>query len=55
MTVYWSAMELLLATRNPHKTREFAQLLARDFRVRDLTAELDVQTKLSSQTILASK
>ena len=30
---------LLLATRNPHKTREFAQLLGHDFRVRDLTLE----------------
>jgi non-canonical purine NTP pyrophosphatase (RdgB/HAM1 family) len=50
MTVYWSAMELLLATRNPHKTREFAQLLARDFRVRDLTAELDVPEIVESGT-----
>src|SRR5438067_2495805 len=32
-------MELLLATRNPHKTREFAQLLGHDFRVRDLTLQ----------------
>ena len=42
MTVSLAAMELLLATRNQHKTREFAQLLGRDFRVRDLTLHPDV-------------
>ena len=31
-------MELLLATRNPHKTREFAQLLGGNPTVRDLTS-----------------
>jgi XTP/dITP diphosphohydrolase len=31
-------MTLLLATRNPHKTREFAQMLGRTFVLRDLTS-----------------
>src|ERR1700704_6022656 len=31
-------MTLLLATRNAHKTREFAQLLGRNFVLRDLTS-----------------
>ena len=30
-------MELLLATRNAHKTREFAQILGSDFQIRDLS------------------
>ena len=30
-------MQLLIATRNAHKTREFAQLLGSEFRVSDLT------------------
>ena len=30
-------MELLLATRNTHKTREFAQILGDDFRIGDLS------------------
>ena len=30
-------MELLLATRNPHKTREFRELLGRGFNVKDLS------------------
>jgi XTP/dITP diphosphohydrolase len=36
--------QLLLATRNPHKTREFSEILGDDFEVRDLTdaAELPV-------------
>jgi XTP/dITP diphosphohydrolase len=34
--------KLLLATRNAHKTREFAQLLGADFSVRDLTTQLSV-------------
>ena len=29
---------LLLATRNPHKTREFSELLGKDFRLTDLSA-----------------
>ena len=37
-----SAIQLLLATRNPNKTREFAQLLGRNFTVRDLTSKSDV-------------
>src|SRR5205807_8206666 len=37
-----SAMELLLATRNRHKTNEFAQLLGKNFTLRDLTRELDL-------------
>ena len=32
---------LLLATRNPHKTREFAEILGEEFVVRDLSGELD--------------
>lgn len=31
---------LLLATRNAHKTREFGEILGKDFVVRDLAAEL---------------
>ena len=38
MTVYLRAMELLLATRNLNKTREFSQLLGRNFILRDLTS-----------------
>ena len=36
------AMDLLLATRNQHKTREFAQLLGPNFTLRDLTNERDL-------------
>ena len=32
-------MDLLLATRNAHKTREFAQILGNEFRVSDLSGE----------------
>jgi XTP/dITP diphosphohydrolase len=32
---------LLLATRNPHKTREFSEILGHEFVVRDLSAEPD--------------
>src|SRR2546430_488823 len=31
--------QLLLATRNPHKTREFSEILGSGFMVRDLSAE----------------
>src|SRR2546421_13069670 len=31
-------MDLLLATRNPHKSREFRELLGRDFEVIDLSS-----------------
>jgi XTP/dITP diphosphohydrolase len=31
--------QLLLATHNPHKTREFSEILGREFVVRDLSAE----------------
>jgi XTP/dITP diphosphohydrolase len=34
--------QLLLATRNPHKTREFAEILGDEFVVRDLSGELDL-------------
>jgi len=34
--------QLLLATRNAHKTREFAEILGRHFIVRDLSGESDV-------------
>ena len=33
---------LLLATRNPHKTLEFAEILGRDFELRDLTGRVDL-------------
>ncbi|MEN3370250.1 MAG: XTP/dITP diphosphohydrolase [Verrucomicrobiota bacterium] len=33
---------LLLATRNPHKTREFAEILGDEFVVRDLSEALDL-------------
>ncbi len=42
MTANLGAMDLLLATRNQHKTREFAQLLGRNFTLRDLTSEYDL-------------
>ncbi|HEX4639468.1 MAG TPA: RdgB/HAM1 family non-canonical purine NTP pyrophosphatase [Chthoniobacterales bacterium] len=32
-------MDLLLATRNRHKTREFAELLGKEFQIVDLSAE----------------
>ena len=35
-------IQLLLATRNQHKTREFAQLLGANFTVRDLTLKFDI-------------
>jgi XTP/dITP diphosphohydrolase len=41
MTTNLGAMDLLLATRNQHKTREFAQLLGPNFTLRDLTSEHD--------------
>jgi XTP/dITP diphosphohydrolase len=39
MTANLGGMDLLLATRNQHKTREFAQLLGPNFTLRDLTSE----------------
>jgi XTP/dITP diphosphohydrolase len=33
---------LLLATRNSHKTREFTEILGREFAVRDLSGELEL-------------
>ncbi len=33
---------LLLATRNPHKTREFAEILGAEFVVRDLSGESEL-------------
>jgi XTP/dITP diphosphohydrolase len=39
---------LLLATRNPHKTREFAQLLGPEFSVGDLTSRADVPEIIES-------
>ena len=42
MTANLGAMELLLATRNQHKAREFAQLLGKNFTLRDLTTEHDL-------------
>ena len=34
----WVVIELLLATRNAHKTREIQEILGTDFAVRDLRA-----------------
>jgi XTP/dITP diphosphohydrolase len=34
----WVVIELLVATRNPHKTREIQEILGTDFAVRDLRA-----------------
>src|SRR6266480_7671665 len=42
MTANLGAMDLLLATRNQHKTREFGQLLGPNFTLRDLTSERDL-------------
>ena len=42
MTANLSAMNLLLATRNQHKTREFMQLLGPNFTLRDLTGTRDL-------------
>ena len=42
MTANSSAMNLLLATRNQHKTREFTQLLGPNFTLRDLTRVCDL-------------
>src|SRR5882762_9178022 len=42
MTANLSAMDLLLATRNQHKTREFTQLLGTNFTLRDLTSACDL-------------
>ena len=42
MTANLSAMNLLLATRNQHKTREFTQLLGPNFTLRDLTRACDL-------------
>jgi XTP/dITP diphosphohydrolase len=36
--------QLLLATRNPHKTREFSQILGAEFVVCDLSTEADAPT-----------
>src|SRR5436853_419211 len=42
MTANLSAMNLLLATRNQHKTREFTQLLGPTFTLRDLMRPRDL-------------
>jgi XTP/dITP diphosphohydrolase len=42
MTANLGAMDLLLATRNRHKTREFSQLLGPNFTLRDLTSGHDL-------------
>jgi len=42
MTANLSAMNLLLATRNQNKTREFTQLLGLNFTLRDLTRARDL-------------
>ena len=46
-------IQLLLATRNRHKTREFAQLLGRNFTVRDLTSKSDVPAIVESGSTFA--
>jgi XTP/dITP diphosphohydrolase len=38
----WLVIELLLATRNPHKTREIREILGTDFAVRDLRARPEI-------------
>lgn len=38
----WVVIELLLATRNAHKTREIQEILGTDFAVRDLRAYPDI-------------
>jgi len=43
-------IQLLLATRNQHKTREFAQLLGRNFTVRDLTSKSGLPAIVESGT-----
>lgn len=43
-------IQLLLATRNPNKTREFAQVLGGNFMVRDLTLESNVPEIVESGT-----
>jgi XTP/dITP diphosphohydrolase len=43
-------IQLLLATRNPHKTREFVQLLGRNFSVLDLTSKSDAPAIVESGT-----
>jgi non-canonical purine NTP pyrophosphatase (RdgB/HAM1 family) len=43
-------MKLLLATRNSHKTREFARLMGRAFSVRDLTSKSEVPEIVESGT-----
>jgi XTP/dITP diphosphohydrolase len=42
MTANLNAMQLLLATHNRHKTREFGQLLGKNFTLRDLMTEHDL-------------
>src|SRR2546423_851783 len=42
MSANLSTMDLLLATRNQHKTRELAQLLRSNFTLRDLTSACDL-------------
>ena len=42
MSANLSAMNLLLATRNQNKTREFAQVLCSNFTLRDLTSVCDL-------------
>ena len=41
-------IQVLLATRNRRKTREFAELLGRDFAVRDLTPKSDLPAIVES-------
>ena len=43
-------IQLLLATRNPNKTREFAQFLGGNFMVRDLTPKSNVPEIVESGT-----
>lgn len=46
-------MELLLATRNQHKTREFRELLGADFRIIDLTGNLEIAMPEETGTTFA--
>jgi XTP/dITP diphosphohydrolase len=43
-------IQLLLATRNPHKTGEFVKLLGRNFAVQDLTSKSDAPAIVESGT-----
>ena len=45
--------QLLVATRNPHKTREFAEILGEKFAVRDLSGETELAAVEETGAIFA--